>query len=159
LTPYLLAVRARARVGLRVRVRVRVRVRGMVRGRVRARVRVRVRLAAAVLDARLDWQRLVVGPVVALVRVRVEDGGPYAHGALLRRHGHVEPGEVGQPALVAVAHVHEHGEHPRPPRGGARRVLVVVRLVELAGLVPEHLHRLGTYLCLPISPHISPRSP
>mmetsp|Transcript_10119 Transcript_10119/g.25220 ORF Transcript_10119/g.25220 Transcript_10119/m.25220 type:complete len:474 (+) Transcript_10119:67-1488(+) len=96
-----------------------------------------------VLDARLDGQRLVVSPIVALVRVRVEHGGPYTHGALLGRHGHVEPGEVGQPALVAVAHVHEDGEHARPPRGGARRVLVVVGLVELARLVPQHLHGLG----------------
>merc|ERR1719181_1817725 len=84
---------------------------------------------------------LVIGAVVALVRVRVEDRGPHGGRPFPRGHGHVEHGEVGEAALVPVANVHEDREHPGAPRGGARAILVVVRLVEVARLVPQHLHR------------------
>ena len=36
-------------------------------------------------------------------------------------------------------YAHEHGEHARAPGGSARRVLVVVCLVELPGLVAQYL--------------------
>ena len=93
----------------------------------------------AKLDAARDGQRLVVGAVVALVGVGVEDGSPHARGALFGRDGDVETGEVGESPLVPVANVHEDGEHARPPCRRAWRVLVVVHLVKLARLVAQHL--------------------
>ena len=51
----------------------------------------------------------------------------YAHA-----HAHVH-------ACISILYAHEDGEHARAPGGGARRVLVVVCLVELPGLVAQHL--------------------
>mmetsp|Transcript_3930 Transcript_3930/g.13178 ORF Transcript_3930/g.13178 Transcript_3930/m.13178 type:complete len:367 (-) Transcript_3930:589-1689(-) len=86
---------------------------------------------------------LVEGAVVRRVGVRVEHRRPHERMALARAHSQVEVWEGCLAACLHVVEVHEEGEQARAPGRVREGVLVVVTLVELARLVPEHLQVLG----------------
>mmetsp|Transcript_42850 Transcript_42850/g.135342 ORF Transcript_42850/g.135342 Transcript_42850/m.135342 type:complete len:256 (+) Transcript_42850:56-823(+) len=99
-----------------------------------------------VLDARLDRHRLVVRLWLAREQVRVEHRWPQHRPAELRRHRDAEVGEAGPAARLDVREVDEEGVDAHALRRPVRRLLVVVRTVELARLVLEDLKVLRIFL-------------
>ena len=93
--------------------------------------------------------RLVLSPVIALVRVSIEHRRPQQRATTTRPNRNVELWEVRLSAVVLFVEVHEERVHARPPRRGHRRVLIVVRAVELPLLIFEHLH----VLCVALGDH------
>eukprot|EP00965_Chrysotila_dentata_P112413 3716172-Pleurochrysis_carterae.AAC.4 len=103
----------------------------------------------AVLDALSDGDSFMLRPVVAEPRVVHGNGWPHGERALSRLNRHVELREARAAALLHVVEVEVGGEHARAPGRRPRRVLVVVRLVELPLLVPEYLH---PFRPIPVNP-------
>mmetsp|Transcript_1526 Transcript_1526/g.4448 ORF Transcript_1526/g.4448 Transcript_1526/m.4448 type:complete len:259 (+) Transcript_1526:228-1004(+) len=91
------------------------------------------------LDARHWRHSLVEGAVVCAVGIRVKDARPEHGTPALGPHLKSEVVEARVASLLHVGEVHEEGEQAHAPAGIRQRVLVVVRLVELPGFVPEHL--------------------
>mmetsp|Transcript_32854 Transcript_32854/g.63245 ORF Transcript_32854/g.63245 Transcript_32854/m.63245 type:complete len:284 (-) Transcript_32854:607-1458(-) len=96
----------------------------------------------AILDPSLDRDRLVVGEgLIARGIVRL-DRRPEHGRAFYGGHRHAEVVEARAASRLGRREVHVEGVHARALRGERGGVLVVVRLVELASLVSQHLERL-----------------
>mmetsp|Transcript_29129 Transcript_29129/g.51030 ORF Transcript_29129/g.51030 Transcript_29129/m.51030 type:complete len:285 (-) Transcript_29129:463-1317(-) len=97
---------------------------------------------ARVLHTALHGDGLVSGPRLVDVRVAVHHGGPDHRIAFDGGHSDAEVVEPCAAPCLRRAQVHEESVHSRALRREEARVLVVMRAVELAFLVAEHLERL-----------------